>query len=542
MHRRDLRIISLKIILSGLILLIAVSCNKTEFYLSDVSEKIKESPDSALCMLEFIEYPAELSQKDYAKYCQLLVIAHKKNKILIHNDTLIQFAVDYYKNQPSSINNYIESLILAGNVFEERDDLTLAENYYREAFNLSKDIQDSTSLGISSFELGGLYKYLEDYNNGIKWFKTAYDIFNEKDDIRMTYNISSNIADCYVLSGKTDTAIIIYNKLLDRIPDTKNSIKADVYKNMAMTYKHSKQYKEGLYCIKKSIELTRKESLSPVQYAILASIYDDIEQTDSTLYYTKKALRYAKLQKDLGLIHKVYEIILETEYDNVFENYILSGSLSESIYQKQKYETDKYHRLYNIEKIESRNKDLRIQRQLIITISVCVIACIVILFLYVKKKKQNQEIRLKEEIKNKKDIIDTIRTSLYQRLTIYQKMVRLSISPNHKKHTAFLKEYNKIVFDKDEEFCFDWNIIEELCNNVFENYADKIKDVDIEINETDTRVIILLKLGFSVSEIAILFEKSVHTMYRRCSNIRKKLNIPEEDSIIDFFDKKIITD
>ncbi len=71
MHRRDLRIISLKIILSGLILLIAVSCNKTEFYLSDVSEKIKESPDSALCMLEFIEYPAELSQKDYAKYCQL---------------------------------------------------------------------------------------------------------------------------------------------------------------------------------------------------------------------------------------------------------------------------------------------------------------------------------------------------------------------------------------------------------------------------------------------------------------------------------------
>lgn len=92
------------------------------------------------------------------------------------------------------------------------------------------------------------------------------------------------------------------------------------------------------------------------------------------------------MQKDLGLIHKVYEIILETEYDNVFENYILLGSLSESIYQKQKYETDKYHRLYNIEKIESRNKDLKIQRQLIITISVCVIACIVILFLYVKKK------------------------------------------------------------------------------------------------------------------------------------------------------------
>lgn len=539
MPKRYLRIILFNIILSGLILVLAFSCNKAESYLSDVSEIIEYNPDSALSLLEFIEYPTELSQKEYAKYCQLLVTAHKKNKILIYEDTLIQFAVDYYKNQPSSVNNYIESLILAGNVYEERDDLTLAEKYYGEAFQLSKDIRDTTSLGISSFELGGLYKYLEDYNNSIRWFKIAFEIYNKQDDLKMKYSISRNIADCYVLSRKTDTAIIIYNKLLDSIPNTKSWIKADIYKNMAMTYKHNKQYREGLSCIKKSIESTHEESLLPVQYAILASIYDDIKQTDSTLYYTKKTLRYAKLQKDLELMHKVYEIILETEYDSAFENYILTGSLSDSIYQKQKYETDKYQRLYNAERMENRNKDLRIQRQLIIIISVCIIACFVILFLYFKRKKQKEEILLKEEIENKKDIINSIRTSVYQRLTIYQKMVRLSISPNHKKHSAFLKEYNKIVFNKDEDFSFDWELTEKLGNIIFDNYFIKLKSATLDLTEIHQNIIILLKLGFNVQDIAAILNKSIHTIYRNCSNIRKQLNIPEKESIIDFIDKII---
>ena len=46
-----------------------------------------------------------------------------------------------------------------------------------------------------------------------------------------------------------------------------------------------------------------------------------------------------------------------------------------------------------------------------------------------------------------------------------------------------------------------------------------------------------MKLGFTVSEISSIFDKSIHTIYRHCSNIRKKMNIPETESITDFFDK-----
>ncbi len=71
--------------------------------------------------LESIIFPDEMPAKDYARYCQLLVTAHQKNKVTISNDTLIQFVVNYYKNEAKDNKKYIQSLLLLGNVHEEQE-------------------------------------------------------------------------------------------------------------------------------------------------------------------------------------------------------------------------------------------------------------------------------------------------------------------------------------------------------------------------------------------------------------------------------------
>ncbi len=346
-------------------------------------------------------------------------------------------------------------------------------------------------------------------------------------------------ADCYVLSGKTDTALIIYNQVLDNIPSDKVNIKADIYKNISITYKKANLYNEGLRFIKKSIETTPTEELYPLQYTILSSIYGDMGILDSCLYYDDLAMQYAMQQKNLSMLYKAYEAMNDAHYPKEFDNYALSRTLSDSIHIKQRYETVKYQRLYNIEKLKKRNKELLVTTQRYLFLAILIILISLIFFLFQRNKKQQQQIQLEREIEDKNNIINSIKDSLNQRFEIYKKMVRLSISPNKVKHTIFLREYNKILFGKNDEVVIDWNILYDFTDSIFDNYSLKIKNLYPEVTETEEKTIILYKLGFKPTEIAVILDKSIHTIYKYSSTIRKNLGIPEDENIIGFIDKNV---
>jgi tetratricopeptide (TPR) repeat protein len=521
------------------LLIIGCSKNSDRSLLSTSEELIINNPDSALILLEAIDFPEDMSPKNYAKYCRLLVIAHQKNKISITEDTLIHYAVDYYKSD-SDYKEYTHSLLLSGNVYEEQDSLILAEKCYQEVYKLAEEHDFPELLGITSFELGGLYKYINKYEDGIHWFNKARTIFEESNNRKMKHRSMGHIADCYVLSGNTDTALIIYNQVLDNIPPDKVNIKADVYKNISITYKKANLYNESLSFIKKSIETTPTEELYPLQYTILSSIYGDMEILDSCFYYDDLAMQYAKKQKNLSMLYKAYEAMNDEYYPKEFDKYALSRTLSDSIYLKQRYETVKYQRLYNVEKLKKRNKELLVTTQRYLFLAVLIIVISFGLFIFQRNKKKQQQILLWREIEDKNNIINSIKNSLNQRFEIYKRMVRLSISPNRTKHLNFLREYNKILFDKDDDVIIDWNILYNFTDNIFDNYSHRIRNMYSQITEIEEKIIILYKLGFKPTEIAIILDKSIHTIYKYNSTIRKNLGIPEDENIIEFIDKNVI--
>lgn len=519
---------------------IASSCNDSESNSVYIAEGLLESrPDSALMHLEYIDFPEDLPNNDYAKYCQLLVMVHQKNKITIKNDTCISYSVDYYKDKPEQQVDYMKSLLLLGSVYEERGDLQQAVECYQDVFNQSKKLRETELHGISAFETGGLYKSCGRYKKSIEWFNIAANTFKENDSQVMRRRCMRQIADCFVLSGQTDTALVIYNKVLSEIPLQRINVKAEVYKNIAITYKKGGYYDESLRFIKLSVQTANNESLYPLQYLIQASIYQNMGKIDSSMYYNQEALRYAKKLNDLGLIHKAYDAMYEVDSPQEFDNYILSRSETDSIYQKQKYESVKFQRLYNVEKIKSRNKELTIKIQYYVFLLLSSVLILIISYLYQRNNKIKKQVQLKSEIETKNNIIISIRDSLYQRYLIYKRMIQLSISPNKDKHKAFLKEYNKILFNKENEVVFDWNIIYDFGNHIFENYIEKLNNSYTQLNDMEKNILILQKMGFSITEIATILGKSIHTLYKYSSNIRKNLNIHESDSVIDFIDAKL---
>lgn len=494
-----------------------------------------QKPDSALNLLESIDYPGDLSKENYAKFCQLVVLVHLNNSISIKEDTLIHHAVDYYKTIPSKKKDYVISLLLQGNVYEESESLDNAKVCFLESFEISKMENLSDLYGLSAFELGGLYKYSGNYKEGINWFGIAAAIYKSNDRI-MYIRSQRQMADCYVLANLTDSALTIYDSLLNQISPEELSLKADIYKNKAVTYNIIKEYEKSIENINQSIHILNEKKYYPLQYIILASIYNNSGKADSALFYNKLAWEYAKEQENTEFMYVTHEAALGNHYPKMFENYLLSATYSDSIYQKQRYTPVIIQKLYKFNKIEEKNKTLSLERRRYMTLFILLVFCLISFYIYHKINNEKKKIEHWREIENKKHIINNMRDSLYKRLALYQKMIRLSISPTKTKNKEFLREYNKLLFDNNDDFVIRWNDAEELCNALFDNYILKIKERFPDFNETEEKIILLLKLGFSTTEISTILEKSMHTIYRYSSNMRKSLHIPENRSIIEFLD------
>lgn len=516
------------------------SCNKEsdKYKLSLSEEKLNQIPDSALIMLESISNPQKMPEEDYAKYSQLLVLAHLNNKISIKEDTLIRAAVNYYKNIPSKRKDYVISLLLLGNVYEESDSVDKAKACFVESYNLSDQKELMDLHGLSAYELGGLYKYSGYYREGINWFYDAADTYTKNDRI-MRMRSLRQAADCYVLDNRTDSAMVIYDRILAQVLPGETEIEADIYKNMAVCYKKAKLYDKSIEYINKSIAIISDETYLPLQYTIQASIFDDFEEKDSSGYYYKLAWKYAKEQNNAEMINVVNEAMFKSRYPKMLDNYLLSASFSDSLYQKQRYSSVIMQEFNKISRIEQNNRLLEIERERYLTLSVITILCLISFLLYYRISKHKKKMEYWREIENKDNVISTIRASLYKRLTLYQKMIRLSISPAKAKHQAFLRECNKLLFDKDDDFVIDWEVMEELCDHIFDNYMVRVKAFYPDFSEIEERIILLLKLGFNTTEISTILEKSIHTIYKYTSNMRKKLDVPENQSIIDFLDNVI---
>ncbi|MDR1707206.1 helix-turn-helix transcriptional regulator [Dysgonomonas sp.] len=162
-----------------------------------------------------------------------------------------------------------------------------------------------------------------------------------------------------------------------------------------------------------------------------------------------------------------------------------------------------------------------------------------------KKKKQsvqNKEKvidRLEQDIEQVKEKIQACKMSTQEILRVYILMVRLSVSPQRNRHQKFLQDYNSIIYDNNEEFRFESESFRVLLNNICNNYIDKLESAFPVLSEKEVQVISMLKAGFDISDIANISGYSVNTIYKRNSDIRRKLGIPESGNIIHFTDHKL---
>lgn len=515
-----------------------------EEILDQVDAIVETKPDSALLLLESIESPEALSEKDYARYGLLLIKTHKMNKISIVDDVFITYIIDYYEKHPSD--DLGRAYFYAGQVFEEQGNIEEAERYYLKGFFFEGE--NTLKLqAYSAYFLADMYEnQTKDYKRAISYYEQALEYFKKYNLDFREEKILKLIGDCYAKDRQLTKAVEIYRKAIACVPQDSVGAIAGIYFDIAQVLISMHKYPEAIYAVDKGLEQAATEKDKAVGFLMKGDVFEKQARTDSALYYNNKAICYAKNTGDYTVLHdaygSVYNIAMETKnWELALDNYRDFNRVTEIIGQKQKYDDIKYlERKIDFEKNRSLYFKDRLKIQTIIFLAILIAIVIPLAFMYYRNKKKKYIEEINQSLEAKREIIRSAMKARSQNVELYKKMVILSISPQKNKYAAFLQNANKILFGQDSFFEFDWEYTVSLMNENYNNYVTRLCEKYPDLTLLEVKICVLLKIGFSLTEIADITEKSTHTIYKYSSNIRKKTGIPENANTVDFLDNELL--
>lgn len=267
---------------------------------------MEEFPDSALSLLQHISHPEDLKGKAQADYALFYSQACDKNRISITNDSLIRIAVRYYEDKDEDL-NAAKSYFYLGCVYRNANQDAMAIKAYLKALDKMPKGKPHKLWMQIYFNLGERYRYQNLYGSSMEMFQKCLGASKELKDSSLLFFPYRSIANVYLLTEKSDSALISYQKALDISRFIHNDYwEAAILDDMSNTY------------------LYRKDTLKAEQF-IMASI--EKEKSASSLYLRSKFLFY------------------RNQLDSA-KQLLLVGCQSYSLYVK----TNCYNLLYEIEK------------------------------------------------------------------------------------------------------------------------------------------------------------------------------------------------
>lgn len=220
---------------------------------AEAERLLNSHPDSLLDILEGKINPTLLCDSDRAYYWLMLTQAHERSGRSLVNDSLINFAVQYYKEAQSS-QLPIAYMMAADQVNYSGGKSQEQIQGYIKAVEAAKSVGDSVNELTAYAALAKLYWRNKEYDKGISiahqllarsrsaqdsitgWYQLAASFFNQNNDSAIycmaqsqriasqtkdqsDFHITRNFADLLASRNKSREALQLIDELEQRIPD-----------------------------------------------------------------------------------------------------------------------------------------------------------------------------------------------------------------------------------------------------------------------------------------------------------------------------------
>lgn len=276
--------------------------------LQSAESLIWDNPDSVLHILEQIPLPEKLKGQEQADYALLLTQAKYRCNILAPSDSLIDIAVNYYKDVEDA-DKKGAAYLYKGGVLNDLNESEKAILAYKQAEECIPQMEDTQLIARIYSDLGYLNQSELNYDIAKEYYKKSLSINKNAGYMSNIANDLMNLTSISLLfdyQNKQDSAEYYVSELLDLIPKVDSAQQIKMYHNIAV----QKMYKEDYVAANKYFLKLKEISGGKLSYKALA-VWGELyvktghaEKTDSLL---NAALNTSDLTVKANIYSSLYE-------------------------------------------------------------------------------------------------------------------------------------------------------------------------------------------------------------------------------------------
>ncbi|MCD7936270.1 MAG: hypothetical protein LUG98_05360 [Tannerellaceae bacterium] len=521
-------------------ILLPVSCVKNKSIaplLQEIQQTIQISPDSAAYLLLWVHDPETLNPSDKAWYGLLAGLIHYRQGKAMAEDSLIVYALDYYKTTREKEEELSLTYLLAANHYKWREDW----NAYEET--LDEGIEFGIANG-DSILVSFMYSALREINT------TNRDRMIELSHKVMEYNwyrrpgIHYNIALYYSRLGQLDSADYYFNRSIELYKEYGEGWEEELAfarRNYADHLNTKGRYDESL-----ALAYANMKERGEINYFTLASNYLALEQLDSVQYYLDRQAREVdELYVTSANLRMSIQAILDY-VNNKPVNWSKMGQYNDSIYFKSANDRKLLEEKIILKSnLEHKNLLLKLEKQrmqLSVTwiVILLVIAGVGVIFYILRKK------RLFAEAEEKREVLEEMlqdvagmqdeRNRFSKKIVLQQLgLIRLVATTPTVQNQELLRQVSRIDNQQLTEDLLVWEDFYKVIDSAYDGFYSRLTARYGEIlSGKEIQLCCLLCAGFSTKEISVLTGQKFQTIYQRKTTIRQKLEMGEKVDIVAF--------
>ena len=508
-------------------------------------------PDSALALLNLIQFPQEMKTADRALYSLLFTQAEQKNRISHTNDSLIRIAVDYYKDKDDK-EQETKAYYYLGCVYQDIGDIVGATDAFLKALNINPQvINDTERLTMIYENLAECYQSQGFYDKAMEMYRISYKTnINHNEEKNILFSLQG-IGEVFMYQHQWDSAAYYYNEIIEKSRAIGDSSWISIgISNLAHVYYNQKKYPEAYHTALKSIHNNNEDKENEItsKYILLGDILIQLGQYDSARYYLSlnsikedpflRASRHFSLYE---LEKKCGKYKEATQYIDTYTT--LYDSLRE---EKNKEEIAKLINSYTIERYKREiSEKQKHQTRISISFSILIIISILFIFLMIDRYRKQEYIGLQKSLMKKRGEIMKMQEELnnmdvnHSPNSIQEKENKQNILKQLQKEKFYYSiqlfqktPYYKIIQElkqkrRIEEKVFTSGERELLWDCIYQIFSDTMSDLKAqcpELTREDLLYCILYLLGYPNSIIIICTGTNTNALKSRKNRLKNKMS------------------
>lgn len=551
--------------------LLSASCKREiasyPYSMEQAERLMNHHPDSARKILIAFRDSLDGLPEETGMYYHLLTIkANDKCYIRHTSDSLITRITRYYEEKTDR-DKLMESYYYMGRVNWDLQDALHALEYFQKAIDVSGDTKRYDILCRIYGNLGSLLTYQCAYEEAMVLLKKLNCYVRLAKDSAWLYIPFNDMARVYSMVGKTDSALIYYQKAYQLAKEAKKDAQG-VLVEQSGCYMELGFYDEALYCLHLSLQDSVNRDMQ-FTYSVLGDYFFQVNQLDSSAYYYKKGLNSSNLYVQEAAYRHL--TVIEKRNSNDPEAiFYFKGWLQirDSLWKVTPTESVcKAHALYNYQKMNVENRQLKLentQKKLLITeilfVSLFIFCGIYFFVRRVRVQKEDaflQEKRLREEkevqciqsfasIEKNKEEIKNLSICLQQAED--EKDEALQELLRNKKELLEITNQQVVALQKNKELqqknlicsdiyvkfhaaCYDgairlqeedWLALQEELDGKYDNFTARLYELYPRLSQIELRICYLIKISISVTQIAFLLGRSKSSISTARTRLYKK--------------------